>query len=105
MVGSARQGATRPQNERRQILSQKCHRMVPIDSHLLSMWTKQAALLTVCMGMAVACSPTVRFEAPDEPIRLEINITIEQEVLIKVDRALDDVFEEQGDIFGLSGES
>ncbi len=68
------------------------------------MWVKQALVLAAVTGMAAACDPTVMIEAPDEPIRLEINITIEQEVLIKVDRALDDVFEEQGDIFGLSGE-
>jgi len=61
-------------------------------------------LVAVITGMATACSPTVKFEAPDEPIVLQINITIQQEVLIKVDRALDDVFEEQGDIFGLSGD-
>lgn len=66
---------------------------------------KQAIIPAVILGLAAACDPVVRIEAPDEPIRLEINVTIEQEVLIKVDNALDDVFEEQGDIFGLSGES
>lgn len=63
----------------------------------------RASLVVIIAGMVAACA--VKFEAPDEPIRLEIDITIQQEVLIKVDRALDDVFEEQGDIFGLSGDS
>jgi hypothetical protein len=67
------------------------------------MGTKQALAIAAVAVTTAACA--VKFEAPDEPIRLEIDITIQQEVLIKVDRALDDVFEEQGDIFGLSGES
>jgi len=79
--------------------------MVAIGGHFSAMRAVQALSLAAVMGTAAACAPTVKFEAPDEPIRLEINITIEQEVLIKVDQALDDVFEEQGDIFGLSGES
>ncbi|MGF1625482.1 MAG: YnbE family lipoprotein [Alphaproteobacteria bacterium] len=78
--------------------------MALIGAYLGGMGTRQAIALAVFTGMAVACSPTVKFEAPDEPIVLEINITIQQEVLIRVDRALDDVFAEQGDIFGLSGD-
>lgn len=86
-------------------LSQQFHRMALFDVHLATMGVTRALILATVTGTVAACAPTVKFEAPDEPIRLEINITIEQEVLIKVDRALDDVFEEQGDIFGLSGES
>ncbi|MEZ5669144.1 MAG: YnbE family lipoprotein [Alphaproteobacteria bacterium] len=65
----------------------------------------QASVLAAFLGLVAACDPVVRIEAPDKPIQLEINVTIQQEVLIKVDRALDDVFAEQGDIFGLSGDS
>jgi len=86
-------------------LSNERHRNAQFNGHLGIMREVQALLLAVVMGTAVACAPTVKFEAPDEPIRLEINITIEQEVLIKVDQALDEVFEENPDIFGLSGES
>jgi len=39
--------------------------------------------------MAAACSPTVRLEVPDKPIRIDMNIRIDQEIRIKVDRALD----------------
>ena len=86
-------------------MSQEEHRKALFDDHVSAMGALRALTLAVVTGTVAACAPTVKFEAPDEPIRLEINITIEQEVLIKVDRALDDVFEEQGDIFGLSGES
>lgn len=67
------------------------------------MGVERLPVLVTIMVAASACA--VKFEAPEEPIRLQIDITIQQEVLIKVDRALDDVFEEHGDIFGLSGDS
>ena len=55
-------------------------------------------------GLAVlpalaACNPTVRVEAPTEPIEINLNIRIEQEVRIKIERELDELFEEEDDIF------
>lgn len=47
----------------------------------------------------VGCSPTVRVEAPDEPIEINLNVTITQEVRIRVDRELEEVFSENDDIF------
>lgn len=46
-----------------------------------------------------ACNPTVRLEAPKEPIEINLNIRIEQEVRIRIDRELDDLFKEEEDIF------
>ena len=46
-----------------------------------------------------ACNPTVRVEAPSEPIEINLNVRIEQEVRIKIDRELDELFEEEDDIF------
>lgn len=46
-----------------------------------------------------ACSPTVRVEAPDRPIEINLNIRIEQEVRIRIERELERVFEENSDIF------
>lgn len=47
----------------------------------------------------VACNPTVRVEAPSEPIEINLNVRIEQEIRIKIDRELDELFEEEDDIF------
>jgi len=47
----------------------------------------------------VGCSPTVRVEAPDEPIEINLNVRITQEVRIRVDRELEEVFSENDDIF------
>mgnify|MGYP003677041489 CR=1 FL=1 len=49
--------------------------------------------------LASACQPTVRVEAPKDPIVINLNVNIQQEVRIKVDRALDDVLSQNEAIF------
>lgn len=51
------------------------------------------------LPVLAACSPTVRLEAPSEPIEINLNVRIQQEVRIRIDRELDDLFEEEDDIF------
>ena len=53
----------------------------------------------VALPALAACNPTVRIEAPAEPIEINVNVRIEQEVRIKIDRELDALFEEDDDIF------
>lgn len=48
-------------------------------------------------GLLLACTPTVRVEAPKEPIRIDLNITAD--VRIKVERAVDDAIVSNPDIF------
>jgi len=52
-----------------------------------------------------ACQPTVKVEAPDKPIVINLNVHIDQEVKIKVDRALDDAFKDHPELFGPAGET
>ena len=42
--------------------------------------------------LASGCSPKVQIEAPKEPIVINMNIKIEHEIRVKVDKDLDDVF-------------
>ena len=53
---------------------------------------------------AAACTPTVKVEMPDKPIVINLNVHIDQEVRVKVDRALDDAFKDHPEIFGPAGE-
>ena len=46
-----------------------------------------------------ACNPTVKVEAPDEPITINMNIKIEHEVRIKVEKDLEGVFDEDSGLF------
>ena len=47
----------------------------------------------------VACSPTIKVEAPDKPIVINLNIKIEQEVRIRIDRDVDKAIESKPGIF------
>lgn len=54
---------------------------------------------------AAACTPTVKVEAPDKPIEINMNIKIEQEVRVRVDKDLDDAFANDPAIFGTGQKS
>jgi len=53
------------------------------------------ALLLGCWG----CTPTVAVAPPDGPIELNINVKIEHEIKVQVDKELDDLFTEDSDLF------
>jgi hypothetical protein len=72
---------------------------------------RRRASLRIVLRVAIACliplvagcSPTIKVEAPDKPIEINLNIKIEQEVRIKVERDLEKVFAEDPDLFGTAG--
>ncbi len=59
-------------------------------------------LFTIAMLAALAlsaCTPTVQVAMPNEPITINLNIKIEHEIRVKVERELDDMFSEDSDLF------
>jgi hypothetical protein len=61
---------------------------------------KKLALLTLISCMLLgACTPTVQLAMPSEPITINLNVRIEHEIRVKVDKELDDVFAENSDLF------
>lgn len=68
---------------------------------LLANWRRNSrlAVLGLLPVMLVACQPTVRVQAPDKPIEINLNVKIEQEVRVKVEREVEDLFAENPDIF------
>ncbi len=58
-------------------------------------------VLFACLIMAVAagCTPTVKVEAPDKPIVINLNVKIEQEVRVKIDRDVDTLLQDNPDLF------
>ena len=48
--------------------------------------------------LAVGCTPTVQV-ATDEPITINMNVNIQHEIRVKVERELDDVFSEDSELF------
>jgi hypothetical protein len=56
-------------------------------------------LATLLCIAAAACSPTVKVEAPDKPIVINLNVKIEQEVRVKVDRDVDKLVQSNPNLF------
>jgi hypothetical protein len=50
-------------------------------------------------ALAGACQPTVRVEAPEKPIVINLNVKIEQEVRVKIDRDVDNLVKSNPDLF------
>jgi len=60
----------------------------------------QTKLLILAMGVfLMSCTPTVKVEAPDEPITINLNVKIEHEIRVKVDKELDEVFSDDSGLF------
>ena len=49
--------------------------------------------------LSSACTPTVQLAMPNEPININLNVKIEHEIYIKVDKALDNIFDESRGLF------
>ena len=55
--------------------------------------------LGVFAGVVAACTPTVQLAAPSEPININLNVKIQHEIYIKVDKELDSLFSESSGLF------
>jgi hypothetical protein len=53
------------------------------------------AILVLLAG----CTPTVQLAMPSEPININLNVKIEHEIYIKVDKQLDDLFSKSSGLF------
>jgi hypothetical protein len=60
---------------------------------------KHALALGLLLIPFSGCRHTVEVKAPEEPITINLNVKIEHEIRVKVDRELDDLMEEESDIF------
>ncbi len=50
------------------------------------------------MATCVGCTPTVKV-ATDEPITINLNVNIQHEIRIKVDKELDEIFSKDSELF------
>lgn len=55
--------------------------------------------VAVLVAGLTACTPTVKVAAPNEPININLNVKIQHEIYIKVDRQLDEIFSESSGLF------
>ena len=57
------------------------------------------ASMIATAGLVAACNPTVKVEAPDKPIVINLNVKIEQEVRIKVDKDVESLVNNNPNLF------
>ena len=53
----------------------------------------------LALGLLAACNPTVKVEAPDKPIVINLNVKIEQEVRVKIDKDVENLVQSNPTIF------
>ncbi len=56
-------------------------------------------VLVIVAFSVAACQPTVRVEAPEEPITINLNITLDADVRVKLEEQAGKDIEENPDIF------
>ena len=53
----------------------------------------------VALALAGGCTPTVQLAAPDKPITINLNVKIDQEVRVRIDKDLEDLIAQNPDLF------
>lgn len=56
-------------------------------------------MLLACATAIAACQPTVKVEAPDKPIVINLNVKIEQEVRVRIERDVEELLKSQPELF------
>lgn len=46
-----------------------------------------------------ACQPSVKIVAPDKPIEINLNVKIDQEVRVRLDKDVEDLISDNPDLF------
>ena len=58
------------------------------------------ALAATALTFALAgCTHTVRIEPSDKPIRIDLNVKIDQEIRVRLEREIEDMIANNPDIF------
>lgn len=55
--------------------------------------------VALCVMMLSGCVPRIELAAPKEPITINMNVKIEHEIHIKVDKDVENLLKNQSDLF------
>ena len=55
--------------------------------------------LAVLTLLLAACAPTVRLQAPDKPIEINMTVNIKHEILVKVQKDVEQLFDANKGLF------
>jgi hypothetical protein len=53
----------------------------------------------VLLASLAGCTPTVKVEAPKEPIEINLNVKIEHQIRVQVDKELEGLFDDDSEVF------
>jgi hypothetical protein len=56
-------------------------------------------VIAVAFLCLVGCSPTVKVQAPDKPIEINLNVKIQHEIRLQVDNELQGLFSKDSEVF------
>ena len=65
---------------------------------MMNKYLTVAVFLFAGFGL-VNCTPKVEVTAPSEPVTINLNVKIEHEIRVKVEKDLEDVFTEESGLF------
>jgi len=54
---------------------------------------------SVFLLAVTACTPTVKVAAPDKPITINLNVKIDQEIRVRIDKDLDELMTKDSGLF------
>ncbi len=54
---------------------------------------------SVLLLAVTACTPTVKVAVPDKPITINLNVKIEQEIRVKIDKDIDELISKDSGLF------
>ena len=60
---------------------------------------KKISVLAALFFTIAACTPRVELAMPEEPITINLNVKIDHEIRVKIDKELDDLFDEDSGLF------
>lgn len=63
------------------------------------MKTRFVMIGLVAASFFAACQPKVQIVAPKDPIRIELNVKIDQEVRVRLDKDVEDLISNNPDLF------
>ena len=64
----------------------------------MSMKLKKIAVCALPL-MMMACTPTVKIEPSDKPIIINLNVKIDQEIRVRLDKDVEDLIANNPDLF------
>ncbi len=61
--------------------------------------TARCLALASLLVLTAACTPRVEVAPSKEPITINLNVKIQHEILVKVDKEIDEMFDENSELF------